>query len=370
LNSLEAVRSLVQEYLIALDELSVPSGRRDAIRSLVVQDLMILDELSIPSGRREAIKRLATGGWRKLGKGAFTDVKHHPKRDHILKLYNTKDKSYDRFLELAAQRQDDPHFPKLHRERGRVQVSKNYSAVRMEKLTPYDIKNNEHYSMHHIATDYMQDLHANHKRSLLPPEDKWRVPAPSRFRMEDTEIKHPEMARALRDIHEHVVIPTGSRIDLHPGNLMFRVSHDTGKHQIVFTDPAAFGHVAPHGSPIPKSSYKSSPEEDEHTEDSHEATELKMHADNHEKLYRHSYTPTMNHLLQDMKKGVYDHSKAKNMWGFHADRAAQAYHKEFGDKDQKWHEMFPTSARKHAAKAWADEAHEMLKSGEYSHTED
>jgi hypothetical protein len=302
-----------------------------------------------------------------LGKGAFADVLHHPEKDHILKLYNTKDKSYDRFLELAAQQQDDPHFPKLHRGRGRVQVSKNYNAVQMEKLTPYEIKNNEHYSMHRIATDYMRDLNVDHKRSLLPREHKWIIKAPYRYRMDAAEMDHPEMTHALRDIHEHVVIPTGSSIDLHPGNVMFRVSHDIGKHQIVFTDPAAFGHVA-RGSPIPKSSRSSS--EDEHTENSHEATELKTYADNNEHLHRHSYTPTMDRLAQDMKKGVYDHSKARNLWGYHADRAAQIYHQEFGDKDQKWHEMFPTSARKHAAKAWADEAHEMLKSGEYVHTED
>jgi hypothetical protein len=35
MNSLEAVRSLVQNY-IALDELSVPSGRRDAIKRLMI----------------------------------------------------------------------------------------------------------------------------------------------------------------------------------------------------------------------------------------------------------------------------------------------------------------------------------------------
>jgi hypothetical protein len=59
------------------------------------------------------MKRLAAGVWQKLGKGAFADVMYHPEKDHILKLYNTKDRSYDRFLELAAKRQDDPHFPKF-----------------------------------------------------------------------------------------------------------------------------------------------------------------------------------------------------------------------------------------------------------------
>jgi hypothetical protein len=78
----------------------------------------------------------------------------------------------------------------------------------------------------------------------------------------------------------------------------------------------------------------------------------------------------MDRLHQNMKKGIYNHSKARALWGHHADRAAQIYHQEFGSKDQPWHEMFPQSARNHAAKAWADEAHEMLKSGEYRHTED
>jgi hypothetical protein len=228
--------------------------------------------------------------------------------------------------------------------------------------------------MHAIATDYMHDLDLAHKSEMskkFSDNPKWRsfCGKPNRPRMQETEIEHPEMARALRDIHEHVVKPTGSRIDLHEGNVMFRVHPDTGKHHIVFTDPAAFGHVVRRGeSPIPKSSRSSS--EDEHTEGSDEATELKMYADNHGELHRYSHAPTMDHLAQDMKNGEYSHSKARIMWGNHADRAAQLYHKEFGDKHQKWHEMFPASARKHVAKQWADEAHEELKSGEYSHTEE
>jgi hypothetical protein len=73
-------------------------------------------------------------------------------------------------------------------------------------------------------------------------------------------MNHPEMTQALRDIHEHVAKPTGSRIDFHPENVMFR--REEGKwDQMVFTDPAAFGHVAPRWKTIPPSASHSGSEE-------------------------------------------------------------------------------------------------------------
>jgi hypothetical protein len=102
--------------------------------------------------------------------------------------------------------------------------------------------------------------------------------------------------------------------------------------------------------------------ENEHMSD--EAHELVMHADNHAQLHHGSHMPIINNLKKKMKKGVYDSEKAKKLWGYHADRAAQSYHKEYGDKHVPWHHMFPTHVRREAAAHWEahhrDELHESV----------
>ncbi len=88
----------------------------------------------------------------------------------------------------------------------------------------------------------------------------------------------------------------------------------------------------------------------EHLSDA--AHELVMHADNHAQLHHGSHMPIINNLKKKAKKGVYDSEKAKKLWGYHADRAAQSYHKEYGDKATPWHKMFTTDDRKQAAAHW------------------
>ena len=90
------------------------------------------------------------------------------------------------------------------------------------------------------------------------------------------------------------------------------------------------------------------------------ARELVLHADNDEQLYRSSHLPIMANLKKKVAKGVYDHEKATKLWGYHADRAAQSYHKAHGSSNQKWHQMFSTADRKAAAKQFADQAHDEL----------
>lgn len=93
--------------------------------------------------------------------------------------------------------------------------------------------------------------------------------------------------------------------------------------------------------------------EDSHMSDV--AHELVLHADNHAQLHHSSHQPIIKNLKKKAKSGKYDSEKAKKLWGYHADRAAQTYHKEHGDKHSKWHHMFSTSDRKQAAAHW--EAH-------------
>lgn len=82
---------------------------------------------------------------------------------------------------------------------------------------------------------------------------------------------------------------------------------------------------------------------------SHDARELATYADNHAQLHRSSHQPIIKNLQRKHAKGSYDHGKAEKLWGYHAKRAADAYHKEHGHK-------FSVAHRKEAAKHMADSA--------------
>ena len=68
----------------------------------------------------------------------------------------------------------------------------------------------------------------------------------------------------------------------------------------------------------------------------------------------------MKNLAKKHAKGVYDSEKAKKLWGYHADRAAQSYAKEHGDKHTPWHKMFTPEHRKEAAAHWEEHHREDL----------
>jgi hypothetical protein len=92
------------------------------------------------------------------------------------------------------------------------------------------------------------------------------------------------------------------------------------------------------------------------------AHELVLHADYDAHLHHSSHQPIISNLKKKAKKGSYDPEKAKKLWKYHADRAAQSYHKQHGDKHTAWHHMFTTHDRHQAAAHWEahhrDEVHE------------
>jgi len=94
-------------------------------------------------------------------------------------------------------------------------------------------------------------------------------------------------------------------------------------------------------------------------QESENARELVLYADNDEHLYRTSHQPIVKNLQRKHAKGIYDHEKATKLWGYHADRAAQKYHKEFGSGG-KWHHMFSKTDRMKAAKQFADQGKDEL----------
>jgi hypothetical protein len=94
----------------------------------------------------------------------------------------------------------------------------------------------------------------------------------------------------------------------------------------------------------------------------HAAKELVLHADNDHHLHYSSHQPIVKNLSKKMKKGTYHPEKAKKLWQYHADRAAQSYAKHHGDGTP-WHKMFSVSDRKHAAAHWEDmHRHELNES--------
>lgn len=90
------------------------------------------------------------------------------------------------------------------------------------------------------------------------------------------------------------------------------------------------------------------------------ARELVLHADNNQHLHRSSHMPIIANLERKVKKGVYDHSRARDLWKYHADRSAHSYAKQHGDGRTPWHKMFSTSDRKQAAHHFANAAKEHL----------
>lgn len=98
-------------------------------------------------------------------------------------------------------------------------------------------------------------------------------------------------------------------------------------------------------------------------QESSQSRDLRLFADNDRDLNRQSTQPIRDNLGKKMDKGSYDPSKAEKLWGYHADRAAQAYHKQFGSPGQVWHQAFPTSVRREAAGHWERSERSDIKSG-------
>ena len=101
-----------------------------------------------------------------------------------------------------------------------------------------------------------------------------------------------------------------------------------------------------------------------------DSRELTLHADNTQHLYTRSYVPIAKNLEKKFKKGTYDHEKAQAAWKHHADRAADDYAKEHGTKGQKGHHIFSVSARKEAAKEFANAHKAEMEAGNFHESTD
>lgn len=88
----------------------------------------------------------------------------------------------------------------------------------------------------------------------------------------------------------------------------------------------------------------------------HEERELLLYCENDGDIYRQQISMIEKNLDKKLAKGVYDHEKAKKLWGYAADNCAKKYVKEFGSENGlPWHKMFSTADRRAVAKAFADD---------------
>ena len=92
----------------------------------------ILDEISRPK-RSEAHNILMNAGYEMLGYGIFANVYAKPGENGVLKLFDSEDEAYQKFVYMAMSN-PNPHFPKF---KGKMmKITDEYYAIRMEKLTP------------------------------------------------------------------------------------------------------------------------------------------------------------------------------------------------------------------------------------------
>ena len=99
--------------------------------------------------------------------------------------------------------------------------------------------------------------------------------------------------------------------------------------------------------------------------DSDAMNELKLFVANDEELYRRQFMPIIANIQRKIKRGVYNHEMAPQLWMYLVDNAAKKYVKEFGAPDQDVKDMFPKELRMEIAKDLADEEFDKIKAGEY-----
>ena len=88
--------------------------------------------------------------------------------------------------------------------------------------------------------------------------------------------------------------------------------------------------------------------------DSDAVNELDLYIMNNEDLYRRRFMPIISNLKRKIKRGIYDHEKAKLLWMYLVDDAAKQYVKDHGSTDQDVKDMFPNETRQIVASNLAD----------------
>ena len=103
--------------------------------------------------------------------------------------------------------------------------------------------------------------------------------------------------------------------------------------------------------------------------DSDAVNELDLYIMNNEDLYRRRFMPIISNLKRKIKRGIYDHEKAKLLWMYLVDDAAKQYVKDHGSTDQDVKEMFPKETRQIDASNLAAREKQNIDIGEYNVTQ-
>jgi len=191
--------------------------------SEILTESLMLQELSIPPTMGKAIRILQDAGYEHMGAGNFAEVYRKPGDNHVIKLFGFSDLAYPKFVQLA-QSTSNPHFPKF---KGKLmKVTKDYYAVRMEKLNPitegaipYSGIKMSSASLAYAINDYVR-LKKGLGNNYIP-DDKVKTI------MEELELSQPGITEAC----DFIAGMTDVYPDIHKNNLMLR-----GK-TLVITDP-------------------------------------------------------------------------------------------------------------------------------------
>lgn len=193
----------------------------------------ILTELTRYDRQYEVESRLSDAGYTHIGSGASANVYTKPDIDYVIKIFDSKDTGYLRFLDLI-QKVENVHFPVI---RGKpMLINSNTYGVKLEKLTPFvyegyyrSLLTYINYFVNEIVYDYKSTnanyLYSKENTLRLTPEkinhmnilydnmaEKWK-----KF-----EQQFPELSTAIKLIVKYVLIPLDGRADLHNYNVMMR----------------------------------------------------------------------------------------------------------------------------------------------------
>ncbi len=169
-------------------------------------------EVTRPSSMFTAAQELKKHGWVWLSQGGFSELYENPKYRYVLKLYANEDIAYTQFIAFTRQ-YPSPHWPKFIGLP--VKVTKDYSAIRIERLRPL-LRSDTAINVVQTMNSYLNDLFYKKAARWVEKIREW-----------------PSMFQALDDLYYHLVQPDeeGIAVDISLSNTMLR-----GK-TLVLTDP-------------------------------------------------------------------------------------------------------------------------------------
>lgn len=99
--------------------------------------------------------------------------------------------------------------------------------------------------------------------------------------------------------------------------------------------------------------------------DADAAREIEIYADNNSALYFSRKLPILKNLQRKFQKGNYKIELAAKLWLYYINDAMQRYHKEFGSRGDKWHDLLSVSDRKLLALEYAKDTLQEFELGNF-----